>query len=662
MNKKRIIIFALIVLFGLISIFFILKSLPKPFKNKSSNISLSYQPIQSSSYYKDLNRSYHTTVVFKDKIWMIGGTSVIDDKISGILTWNGHPPVLNDIWCSTNGIDWEEVLPSANFSPRLGHSSVVFNDKIFVMGGEDASGNYKNDIWSSNDGKNWGLVTDNAQFLPRAYHTSFVFQNKIWVVGGRIKAEQEINGKGINDIWNSEDGMTWKLVTKNTEFNPCLKPSATVFKDTIFLYTQDKVWYSNDGILWKQAEDMETLPGFGATMTLFKKELLLIGGSMLCPAPTPINISSDGLHWKKLIKDTPMTFHAGHTSVSFQDKLWILGNGNSYYSDDGQHWQSKRWAPRSRYQLINFNNRLWIISGINEDAIYPDDIWSSKNGKSWQKEVSNPPWSENRDQRIDHQVIIFNHKLWLIGGAGFLEGFKNDVWNSINGKNWTLVTESAPWKKRTGHRCIVFNNRMWLLGGETVYPNWSTFNDIFYSDDGKNWKQIGHPSPWKKRSDFGCAVFNNKLWIMGGRTYEYTNGDTKEILLNDVWYSSNGDHWTQATPSANWSPRSAFSTLAYDNKLWVIPIAGEKLLSGVWYSWSDREKIKNKNTANDIWYTTNGKDWIKAPLKNNPFPETPIYEWDDYVTATIFQNHIYILNGKTREMGILNTYRDIFTQ
>lgn len=84
------------------------------------------------------------------------------------------------------------VTNAAGFSGRGNHTSVVFNDKIWVVGGWDGISR-KNDVWSSPVGVTWTQVTTSAPFLGRTAHTSLVFDNKIWVIGG--------GGTYLNDVW-----------------------------------------------------------------------------------------------------------------------------------------------------------------------------------------------------------------------------------------------------------------------------------------------------------------------------------------------------------------------------------------------------------------------------------------------------------------------------
>jgi hypothetical protein len=111
-------------------------------------------------------------------------------------------------------------------------------------------------------------------------------------------------------------------------------------------------------------------------------------------------------------------------------------------------------------------------------------------------------------------------------------------------------------------------------------------NDVWYSTDGVTWTQATAAAGWSLRANFTSVVFDNKIWVMGG-----TNGTT---YYNDVWYSTDGVTWTQATASAGWSGRVGLRSVVFDNKMWVM--AG---YNGTTY-------------YNDVWYSTNGVNWICA--------------------------------------------------
>ena len=92
-------------------------------------------------------------------------------------------------------IQWTQATASASFSTRRGHTSVVFNNKMWVIGGYTGSSNL-NDVWYSSDGATWTRATASASFSKRRHHTAVVFDNKMWVIGG-----YDNGGANLNDVW-----------------------------------------------------------------------------------------------------------------------------------------------------------------------------------------------------------------------------------------------------------------------------------------------------------------------------------------------------------------------------------------------------------------------------------------------------------------------------
>jgi len=93
---------------------------------------------------------------------------------------------------------WTQATAAAAWTRRNYHTSLVYDNKMWVIGGWD--GAYKNDVWSSTDGIVWTQATAAAAWTRRNYHTSLVYDNKMWVIGGY---------RGLSDVWYSADGITW---------------------------------------------------------------------------------------------------------------------------------------------------------------------------------------------------------------------------------------------------------------------------------------------------------------------------------------------------------------------------------------------------------------------------------------------------------------------
>ncbi len=114
---------------------------------------------------------------------------------------------LNDVWSSTDGISWTEVSSEANFSPRQSHQCAVFDNRLWLIGGNDSS--RINDVWSSIDGKNWVEEVSRADFSERNKHQVVTFNDKLWMIGG-------YDGNILNEVWSSWNGTDWRRPFKIT--------------------------------------------------------------------------------------------------------------------------------------------------------------------------------------------------------------------------------------------------------------------------------------------------------------------------------------------------------------------------------------------------------------------------------------------------------------
>ncbi len=88
---------------------------------------------------------------------------------------------LGDVWSSSDGVNWTEATRDAPWSDgegQLGHTSVVYANKIWLLGGYSGS-DRRNDAWHTTDGINWVQATGSAPWALRYGHSSVVSQDKI---------------------------------------------------------------------------------------------------------------------------------------------------------------------------------------------------------------------------------------------------------------------------------------------------------------------------------------------------------------------------------------------------------------------------------------------------------------------------------------------------
>ncbi len=211
--------------------------------------------------------------------------------------------------------------------------------------------------------------------------------------------------------------------------------------------------------------------------------------------------------------------------------------GNPY--DGALVWEevsdSSPWVARYRHTSVVFEDKLWILGGYGYQGItkdsYLEDVWSSVDGVSWELETMDAPWHG----RTGHSVVVLNNKLFLIGGYAVDEDgesthntnhYMNDVWESSDGETWTQVTESTPFGDRAYHEAVVVDvdgtDTIYVIGGRNKGVDY--YDDIWKSTDGENWTQVLLPDDKDrlgKRAAMAVSVVGTKVYIEGGYTPDY---------------------------------------------------------------------------------------------------------------------------------------------
>lgn len=590
----------------------------KPNAQPGSNYerTMTYNDLQprSSIFWKQ--RSSHALVVFHDKLWILGG---YDQETSSSL---------NDVWSSDDGGNhWTRVTEHAPWTARGFHTALVFDDKIWVMGGATTNQISFNDVWYSNDGINWTQATSNASWLPRKGHASVVFDNRMWVIGGK-----ENNTSLFNDVWYSSDGITWTQATSNAAWGVRMCPTLVSFNNkmwviggaqdfpTIIFYND--VWSSSDGITWTlEKQNAEWTPRYGHASVVKDNKIWVFGGMEEGPDRTnDVWSSYDGITWVEETPEAPWMVRVWFGAAVFEDDIFVV-DGDNYTHDiwrsrDGVNWSQPPATVWFNYRFAHgaevFHDQMWVLGGWSQSYPSPhlkNDIYSSPDGISWTEEVNEAPWS----RRYDFGTVVLNNKMWIIGGMDANYNSLSDVWYTDDGLNWFEATHNAEWGYRSNVPVVSYNGRMWIFGG---LDGAAMRSDVWSSEDGINWTRITNSAPWGRRAGHEAIVFDDKMWIIGG--YVYQQGSK-----NDVWYSTDGINWTAATLNAPWEQRTGHSSVVYDNRMWVIGGNGN-----------------SPGLLNDAWYSTDGINWNLATTT------TEMKGKQDF-KSLVFQDNIWLLAGNT---------------
>lgn len=179
-----------------------------------------------------------------------GGKMVIAGGCFGGSIGNSRK-FLNDVWASSDGVQWEMYTVNASWSARSGARLVALGSKLLLVAGEVGftPDTQDGDIWSSADGKNWELVTEIPGWSKRSGHGVVNTGGQLLVMAGWH------DNKCLHDLWSSSDGKMWTMLSNTTW--QCSEDSCGKF-DFWPVVTQKGVLtvggsnaYSTFGKMWK---------------------------------------------------------------------------------------------------------------------------------------------------------------------------------------------------------------------------------------------------------------------------------------------------------------------------------------------------------------------------------------------------------------------------
>jgi len=181
---------------------------------------------------------YSEMAVYEDKVWA----------------------VKSSVWNSEDGINWSLVLDETPFGVRGYGELVVHNDRLFQLG----SGR---DVYSSSDGATWERVQADTGYESRSGSAVASYKGKLWVMGGGVPRPNDPPEKGydtittLNDVWSSEDGVTWERVIEHAPWAPRKWFVSAVYADKLWIIggydnaNSDNfadAWYTEDGVNWTE--------------------------------------------------------------------------------------------------------------------------------------------------------------------------------------------------------------------------------------------------------------------------------------------------------------------------------------------------------------------------------------------------------------------------
>jgi len=275
-------------------------------------------------------------------------------------------------------------------------------------------------------------------------------------------------------------------------------------------------------------------------------------------------------------------------------------------------------------------SETYQIFGVFISSEGKASLWSSPSGFADWEEIEEP-----FPAGMDYSPgVVYDGKLWLIGGSSVHPDKKTNV-------IWTYAPREQVWKQekaaqflpRMGHSCVVFQEKIWVMGG---ISKTKAMRDVWsYDKRDQSWKP--HPdAPWERRCMFAALttpayglIVKPRLWIYGGKP---TPGE--DATTSDIWWTEDGDTWTDATRSYELDPspgKPAGATLFFDKSLMLAgSFIKERTLSS---------HVFKLNVVNGIW-EDNPVSWGWEQFGGTPF-----------LLQSIVYNQFYFFWAISAELG-----------
>jgi hypothetical protein len=311
-----------------------------------------------------------------ERLWVWTGEAY--DEVNKVLS------SLSDVWSTNDGINWKKEADKTNMGKGWERmtAKVVENgtETVYSFGSKykDKTSDGDNSVYKTKNMIDWDYVGEIPN-LSRFFDKSIVrFNNKFWLIG---------SGQDNSVVWSSDNGSEWTQELTKTIWDGSGRDSVVNDKGDRYdsnslgaFVLNNKIWYLvyDKGVMTIfSSSDGVNWSNEGALVDSKTSSAFKIGTNT---NPSPINYNGEIYIYSTIVGSmSPIT-------IKTQDGVnWSKVTSNEDRSSYVYGLKDTDYAPGYYSNDVVFNGKMWKIGGLNNGNGNDNVIYTSKDGANWDK-------------------------------------------------------------------------------------------------------------------------------------------------------------------------------------------------------------------------------------------------------------------------------------
>jgi hypothetical protein len=321
--------------------------------NGGSVINYEYPSLFSIESVGPVSLTGASSVVYNDSLWIFGGNSN-NGYSNSIYRYNFISKTWSIIPVSTGQIP----------TYRNGHTAVLYHNSMIIFGGANSNNNIYNDLWQYFfDNNTW--ISLPTKPSPRCDHTAVIYDDRYMLLYGGV------NGNTLNDLWRYDIiKQTWTSLTPNQARS---SHSAIIYKRFMIIYGGnnygDVYRYDIDNDLWTT---LATGPFQTAhTAVLYHGMMYVYGG--INPRPLQVYDIMSNTWTTRTISNGMLANKYSHTAALYDDSIYYYGPDNQLYRQ--QLLSQAKLNIRNIVSINSSNNVMYsAIFGSSDGLVVINNV------------------------------------------------------------------------------------------------------------------------------------------------------------------------------------------------------------------------------------------------------------------------------------------------